>query len=137
MVIHSQLRTHLHSLNEGCDVGGGATRVGDGGEVIEVGSSSVPVHHHHVHVTLRRQQVGELLDPDGWRPGGPVAVDDEGGGSSEVEQRHAAQVAMEQLTTAVRVGSRVEQQTDVQAGSHERLMEIEVREVIAAVILEC
>lgn len=60
-------------------------RVCDGGEVVEVCRSFVPVHHDDVHVLLFRQQLHQVVDPDGGGSGGPVAMDDEGGGAGDVE----------------------------------------------------
>lgn len=61
--------------------------VADGGEVVEVRRALVPVHHDDVHVLLLGQQVDYVVDPDGRGSGGPVAVDDKGGGVGEVEER--------------------------------------------------
>ncbi len=72
-----------------------------------------------------------MVYPDGGRSGGPVAVDDEGGGAGQVEERLGGQVVVVELTAAVEVEAGVEQQPDVQAGSHEAVGQVEVCEVIA------
>lgn len=118
--------THGHPAYEGGDVGGSAACVCHGGEVVEVGSSTVPVHHQDVHVGLLGQQPRDVVDPDGGRAGGPVAVDDEGGGSGHVEQRHFGEVVVRKLKATVQVGACVQEQTHVQVGSNERLMEVHV-----------
>lgn len=123
--------THHHPAYEGGDVGCGVVCVSHGGEVVEVGSSTVPVHHQDVHVSLLCQQPCDVVDPDGGRAGGPVAVDDEGGGSGDVEQRHFGEVVMRKLIAAVQVGTCVQEQTHIQVGSNERLMEVHVGKVVA------
>lgn len=72
-----------------------------------------------------------MVYPDGGRSGGPVAVDDEGGGAGEVEERLGGEVVVVELAAAVEVGAGVEQQPHVQAGSHEAVGQVEVCEVIA------
>lgn len=105
--------------------------VRDGGEVVEVGGPSVPVHHDDVHVFLLGQQVHDVVDPDGRGPGGPVAVDDEGGGPTEVKERLGGQVVVVYLAAAVQVGAGVEQQPHVEAGSQEAVGQVQVCEVVA------
>lgn len=105
-------------------------RVGHSGEVIEVGRPSVPVHHDDVHVLLLSQQMDYVVDPDGGCSGGPVAVYDEGGGLGEVEERLGGQVVVVELMATVEVGTGVEQQPDVQAGTNEAVGQVEVCEVI-------
>lgn len=122
--------SHLHGPDEPGQVVSGLPGVGHGGEVVEVGRPAVPVHHDDVHVLLLSQQVDYVVDPDGGRPGGPVPVDDEGGGQGEVEQRLGGQAVVVELSATVQVGARVEQQPDVQAGSHEAVRQVEVREVV-------
>lgn len=126
--------SHLHGSDEARQVERRLPGVGHGGEVVEVGRSSVPVHHDHVHVLLLGQQAHDAVDPDGRRPGGPVAVDDEGGGAPQVQERLGGQVVVGDLAAAVRVGARVEQQVDVQAGSHEAVGQVQVGEVIAGLL---
>lgn len=124
------LSSHLHGHDEARQVLSSLSRVTDGGEVVEVGGSSVPVHHNDVHVLLLGQQVDDVVDPDGWRPGGPVPVDHKGGGTVEVEERLGGQMVVVDLAAAVDVVTGVEQQPDVQAGSHEAVGQVQVCEVI-------
>lgn len=114
--------TYDHPVYEGGDVSGGVACVRYCGEVVKVGCSTVPVHHQDVHVSLCGQQPRDVVDPDGGRTGGPVAVNDEGGGSGNVEQRHFSKVVMGKLIATVQVGARVQEQTYVQVGSNERLV---------------
>lgn len=123
--------THLHRHDEAGQVESRLPRVRHSGEVVEVGRALVPVHHDDVHVLLLGQQVDQVVYPDGGRSGGPVAVDDEGGGEGEVEERLGGQAVVVELAAAVEVGAGVEQQPDVQAGSNEAVGQVEVREVIA------
>lgn len=102
-----------------------------GSEVVEVGRPSVPVHHDDVHVLLLGQQVHDVVDPDWWRSGGSVAVDDEGGGPTEVEERLGGQVVVVYLAATIEVGAGVEEQSYVQAGSHEAMGQVQVSEVVA------
>lgn len=125
------LNPHLHSPDERGQVLRRLPGVGHRGEVVKVGRSLVPVHHDDVHVLLLGQQVDDVVDPDRGRSGGPVAVDDEGGGAGDVEERLGGQVVVFELPAAVHVGAGVEQQPDVQAGSYEAVGQIEVCEVIA------
>lgn len=121
---------HLHCEDETCQVVRRLSGVGHGGEVVEVGGALVPVHHDDVHVVLLGQQVDDVVYPDGGCSGGPVAVDDEGGGTGGVEERLLGQALVPELTATAQVGAAVEQQADVQAGSHEAVREVQVREVI-------
>lgn len=122
--------THHHPAYEGGDVGGGVACVSHSSEVVEVGSSTVPVHHQDIHVSLLYQQPCDVVDPDGGRASGPVAVDDEGGRSGDVEQQHFGEVVMRKLVATVQVGTCVQEQTHVQVGSNERLMEVHIRKVV-------
>lgn len=139
MVLSPPLRpgrlSHLHRHDEARQVLSRLPGVGHGGEVVEVGRPFVPVHHDDVHVLLRRQQVHYVVDPDRGRSGGAVAVDDEGGGEGEVEERLGGQAAVAELAAAVQVGARVEQQPHVQAGSQEAVRQVEVGEVVAGLAL--
>lgn len=126
--------THDHPAYEGGDVGGGVPCVCHGGEVVEVCSSTVPVHHQDVHVGLLGQQACDVVDPDGGSAGGPVAVDDEGGGSVHAEQRHSGEVVVRKLIAAVQVGACVQEQTHVQLGSDERLVEVDVGKVVTLIV---
>lgn len=76
-----------------------------------------------------------MLDPDGGCSGGPVAMDDEGGRSGEVEERLGGQVVVVELVATVEVGTGVEQQPDVQTGTNEAVGQVEVCEVIT--VLAC
>lgn len=125
---------HLHRHDEARQVVGRLPRVGHGGEVVEVCRPLVPVHHDDVHVLLLGQQVHYVVYPDRGRSCGPVAVDDEGGGAGELEERLGGQVVVVELAAAVQVGASVEQQADVQAGSHEAVGQVEVREVITGLV---
>ena len=123
-------KPRLHDEDEGGQVVGRLSGVGDGGEVVEVGGASVPVHHDDVHVVLLGQQLHDVLDPDGGRAGGPVAVDDEGGGPGGVEERLLPQALVPELPAAVQVGAGVEQQAHGQAGSEEAVGQVQVGEVV-------
>lgn len=105
--------------------------VADGGEVVEVGGSLVPVHHHHVHVHLLDQQLHDVVYPDRGRSGGPVAVDDEGGGPGDVEERLDRRLVVLKLAATVWVGAGVEQQPHIQLSSNEAVRQVEVSEVVA------
>lgn len=122
--------THGHPAYEGGDVGGGVACVCYSSEVVEVGSSTVPVHHQDVHVDLPGQQACDAVDPDGGRAGGPVAVDDKGGGSGYAEQRHSGEVVVRKLMAAVQVLTCVQEQTHIQVGPDERLVEVHVGKVV-------
>lgn len=122
---------HLHGDDEAGQVVGCLPGIADGGEVVEVGGALVPVHHHHVHVLLLEQKMHKVVDPDRGRSSGPVAVDDEGGGPRDVEERLGRRLVVLQLTAAVRVGAGVEQQPHVQLSSHEAVRQVEVSEVVA------
>lgn len=122
--------THGHPAYEGGDVSGRVACVCDSGEVVEVSSSTVPVHHQDVHVRLLGQQPRDVVDPDGRRTGGPVAVDDEGGWTGHVEKRHHGEVVVRKLFTTVQVGTCVQEQTHVQIGADECFVEIYVRKVV-------
>lgn len=117
-------------MYEGGDVGGGVACVRYSGEVVEVGSSTVPVHHQNIHVGPLGQQPRDAIDPDGGRTSGPVAVDDEGGGSGQVEQRHFGEAVVRELMAAVRVAACVQEQTHIQVCSNESLMEVHVGKVV-------
>lgn len=105
--------------------------VADSGEVVEVGGALVPVHDDHIHVLLLDQQLHNVVDPDGGRSSGPVAVDDEGGGPGDVEEWLRRWLVVLQLAAAVRVGAGVEQQPNVQMSSNEAVRQVEVSEVVA------
>lgn len=120
----------LHGDDEAGQVERRLPGVGDSGEVVEVGGALVPVHHDDVHVILLGQQVDDVVDPDGWRASGPVAVDDEGGGAGRVEERLLGRALVPELTAAVQVGAGVEQQADGQAGSEETVRQVQVGEVV-------
>lgn len=122
--------THDHPVYESGDVGGGVARVCHSGEVVEVGGSTVPVHHQDVHVGLLGQQACDAVDPDGGCTGGPVAVDDEGSGSGYVEQWLSGEVVVRKLVSAVQVGACVQEQTYIQLGANERLMKVNVGKVV-------
>lgn len=122
---------HLHPHDEAGQVECRLPGVGHGGEVVEVGRPLVPVYHDDVQLLLLDQQLDDVVYPDWRSSGGPVAVDDEGGGAGQVEERLGGRVAVVQLAAAVQVGAGVEQQADVQAGSHEAVGQVEVGEVIA------
>lgn len=121
---------HLHGEDEAGQVVCRLSGVGDGGEIVEVGGALVPVHHDDVHVVLLGQQVDYVVDPDGGRAGGPVPVDDEGGGAGGVEERLLRRALVPELTATVQVGAGVEQQANVQAGSDETVRKVEVGEVV-------
>lgn len=129
--------THCHPVYEGGDVDGGVPCVCYGCKIVKVGSTTVPVHHQDVHVSLRGQQTCDVVDPDGGRAGGPVAVDDEGGGSHHVKQRLVGEVVVRKLVATVQVGARVQEQTHIQIGSNERLVEVQVRKVITHFVCTC
>lgn len=74
-----------------------------------------------------------MVYPDRGRSGGPVAVDDEGGGAGDVEERLGRRAVVVELAAAVQVGAGVEEQPHVQPGSHEAVRQVEVGEVIAGV----
>lgn len=71
-----------------------------------------------------------MVDPDRGRAGGPVAMDDKGGGTGEAEERLGGQVVVVQFAATVEVGASVEQESHVQGGSHEAVSQVEVGEVI-------
>lgn len=71
-----------------------------------------------------------MVDPDRGSAGGPVAMDDKGGGTGKVEERLGRQVVVVQFAATVEVGASVEQESHVQAGSHEAVGQVEVGEVI-------
>lgn len=110
-VIDSGLRlmTHDHPVYEGGDVGGRVACVCHSGEIVEVGGSTVPVHHQDVHVGLLSQQACDVVEPDRGCTGGPVTVDDKGGGSRNVEHRHSGEVVVRKLVSAVQVGACVQE----------------------------
>lgn len=122
---------HLHGQDEAGQVLSRLPGVEHSSVVVEVGRALVPVHHDDVHVLLLGQQVDQVVNPDGGRSGGPVAVDDEGGGAGEVEERLRGQVVVAELAAALQVGAGVEQQPDVQDGSYEAVRQVEVGEVVA------
>lgn len=126
--------SHLHVQDEAGEVVGRLPGVGHGGEVVEVRRPLVPVHHDDVHVLLLGQQVNDVADPDGGRAGRPVAVDDEGRGAREVEERLGGRAVVAELAATVQAGAGVEQQADGQAGSHEAVGQIQVGEVIARLV---
>lgn len=105
--------THSHPAYEGSDVGSSVPCVCYSDEVVEVGGSTVPVHHQDVHVCLLGQQPCEAVDPDGRRAGGPVAMDDEGGGSGHKERRHCGEVVVRKLLAAVQVSTCVQEQAHI------------------------
>lgn len=111
--------THLHPLNEACDVGCGPACVSDSCEVVEVGSSTVPVHHQDVHVLLPGQKVHNVVYPDRGRSRGPVAMDDEGRGSGQVEERLGLKTVVGEFLATLQIGTGVEQQPHVQVGPDE------------------
>lgn len=121
---------HLHREDEASQVESCLSGVGHSGEIVEVGGALVPVHHDDVHFVLLGQQVDYVVYPDGGCSGGPVTVDDEGGGTRGVEERLLRQALVPELTATVQVGAGVEQQSDIQAGSDETVRKVEVSEVI-------
>lgn len=127
--------SHLHGHDEPGQVVSCLPRVGHSGEIVEVGRPPVPVHHNDIQVLLLSQQMDYVLDPDGRRAGGPVAVDDKGRRPGEVEEWLGGQVVVVELVATVEVGPSVEQQPDVQAGADEAVGQVEVCEVVA--VLAC
>lgn len=130
-----KVATHLHLLNEACDVGCGPARIGDSCEVVEVSGSTVPVHHQDVQVFLPGQQVHNVVDPDRRSPCGPVAMDDEGRGSGQVEERLGRKTVVGEFLATLQVGTCVEQQPYVQVGPDKRLVEVQVSEVVTFALL--
>lgn len=124
---------HLHGDDEAGQVVGRLPGVAHSGQVVEVGRTLVPVYHNQVHVLLLGQQVHDVIYPDRGRSGRPVAVDDEGGGAGDVEERLGRRAVVVKLAAAVQVGAGVEEQPHVQPGSHETVCQVEVGEVIAGV----
>ena len=57
-------------------------------------------------------------------------MDDEGGGQGEVEEGLGGQVVVAELPATVEVGPGVEEQAHVQDGANERLVEVQVCEVV-------
>ena len=82
--VHKKPQPYLHGPDEGGEVGGSGARVPHDTEVVDAGGAAVPVHHHHVGVPELQQLHHHGLQPIGRRPGGPEAVDDEGGGPCQV-----------------------------------------------------
>lgn len=76
-----------------------------------------------------------MVDPDRGCPSGPVAMDDKGSGTGEVEELLGGGVVVVKLAATVKVGPGVEQQPDVQACSHEAVGKVEVCKVIAGLTL--
>lgn len=99
-------------------------------EVIDIGSSTVPVHYDEIHVLPSQKLLDDALQPSRGRAGGPVPVDDEGGRLGGVELGVGQQVCVGHESTAGHILPGVEQQPDFDAGSNDRMTEIQVCEFI-------
>ncbi len=75
-----------------------------------------------------------VVDPDRRCPRGSVPMYDKGSGSGYIKQGFLSEVVVRELLTALEVCTGVEQQAHVQIGPHERLMEIQIGEVIAITV---
>lgn len=122
---------HLDHLNKSREVVGRLVRVLHRFEVIDVGSSVVPVHDDQIHVLASQQLLDDVLQPGRWRPGGPVPVDEEGGGPGGVEVGLGRQVGVGHEVAAGGIFPGVEQQPHVHVGSDDCVAQVQVSEVIA------
>jgi len=116
---------YLHLFHEGREVVGRPARVLHHLHVVDIRSSAVPVHHDDVAVGPGQQQLRDLLQPRRRRSGGPVPVDDEGGRPGPVHVGvRVGRVAVGQQRAAGAIVPGVEQQPDLEAGSHDGVSEI-------------
>lgn len=100
-------------------------------QIVDIGSSVVPVHDDEIHVLASQQLLDDVLQPARRRPGGPVPVDEEGGGPGGVELGLGRQVGVGHEVAAGDILPGVEQQPHIDVGSNECVAEIQVRELIA------
>lgn len=62
-------------------------------------------------------------------------MDDKGSGSGYIKQGFLSEVVVGKLLTALEVCASVEQQPHIQIGPYERLMEIQIGEVVTLTVL--
>lgn len=100
-------------------------------QIVDIGSSVVPVHDDEIHVLASQQLLDDVLQPGWRRPGGPVPVNEEGGGPGGVELGLGQQVSVGHEVAAGDILPGVEQEFHVDVSSDERVAEVQVREIIA------
>lgn len=118
-------------MNKSRKVVGRLVRVLHRFQVVDIGSTIVPVHNDQIHVLASQQLLDDILQPGRRRPGGPVPMDEESGGPGGVELGLGRQVGVGHEVAAGDVLPGVEQQSHFDVGSDECVAEIQVRELIA------
>ena len=101
-------------------------------EIVQVGSSVVPVHHYDVGVCPGQQQLHSLIQPPRDGPCGPVPVNDEGGGSGQVELG-VEQVGVGQERAAGCILPGEQPELHLHAGANERVADIELCQFVTYV----
>lgn len=117
-VLRLSTHSYLHIFDEGSEVVCCIVCVGHNFQVVDIGSSTVPVYQQDVHVSAGQQLLCDVMDPDGRRARRTVAMNDKGGGFGDVEQGLGWQVVVGQLLTTDKISSGVQQQLHIQTGSN-------------------
>lgn len=122
--------SYLHFFNKSCEVVGCLVCVIHRLKVIHIGGSVVPVHYDDVHVFPDQQHLHDVVQPYRWRSRGPVPVNNEGCWSGGVKLGVGGQVCVGHECTTGDIIPGVQQQPNLEAGSNDRMAEIQICEFI-------